>query len=691
MFTGREAEIRNVITFLLDEKKAVVSLHGGPGFGKTAIAIEVSYKLSENHNIPVVFSQLDTATSVDEMIRQLCLEVGVNHEDDPKSSLILWLRNIKRREILVMDDVDNLLEDKISFYEFIRLLRKNSNQQCQIVTTSRMSFEIPELPTCEVQVHEMDDEACVKLLRKQCSQQNDKFLRRLAEHCGNIILAMCIAAPRVRNFKDSDELVQNLERKPMETLESLESNQYVNRAIDISYEKCSQEEQETLVRLSVFSGSFSEDAARDVVEKKNLETTRILKKLVSLNLIKQTTDHRYSIHLLIKHFLKGKQKSDDEKGQVARAEAMRAEVLMVKHYLELGHQLTMESYSKDGYKDNREALKREASNIQNVLKICCQQEDPTRSDISDCLARSKIYTTSVRLFSILIGTIIPGFIFNEFLQRCANLANERNEHAIKMNFDCMLVEQARDKSTGRSDKDYYTMMKEIKKEFKTHPKDLKEDKSLCAHIFYQSGRCLLHKANSSTEITSIHLKFDAQKQLEKSLELRKKLTATTEGKVDMILSLLWLGIACNTQLKPKLEQAHKCFKEAIQLSADNLGDHELTLLCYQSYGDLLLADKKHDLAQEMYTTAKQMQENLDLCASERYVLLLNKLAMCLMDANRSNEAIEILESTRDTAEKLTESQKLTFCKRDVYTSLAVAYKLVEKYSDAAYYAKMALM
>ena len=58
MFTGRKVEIQNGIAFLIDKEMAVVSLHGGPGFGKTAIAIEVSHKLSENHNIPVVFSQL---------------------------------------------------------------------------------------------------------------------------------------------------------------------------------------------------------------------------------------------------------------------------------------------------------------------------------------------------------------------------------------------------------------------------------------------------------------------------------------------------------------------------------------------------------------------------------------------------------------------------------------------------------
>ena len=89
MFTGREAEMQKVIAFLMYQQKAVVSLHGGPGFGKTAIAIQVSHKLSDDHKIPVVFSQLATATNEDEMVRQLCLDVGVNHDDDAKSSFIL--------------------------------------------------------------------------------------------------------------------------------------------------------------------------------------------------------------------------------------------------------------------------------------------------------------------------------------------------------------------------------------------------------------------------------------------------------------------------------------------------------------------------------------------------------------------------------------------------------------------------
>ena len=696
IFTGRKVEIQNVIALLKDEEKAVVSLHGGPGFGKTAIAIQVSHQLSEDHNIPVVFSQLTTATTVDEMVLRLCRDVGVNHENDPKSSLILWLKN--KKVILIMDNIDNLLENKTSFNEFVRLLRKNSNQNCQILTTSRMSFEIRELLTDKVQVDEMDGEECIELLKKQGSEEDDQFLRKLAELCGNIPLAMCIAGPLVNDFEDPDELLQYLEKQPMKTLECAESDQYVNRAINMSYEKCSDEDQEAFVRLSVFEGSFSEDAARVVTEKDELDTSRILKKLVSRSLIKQPTKHRYSIHLLIKYFLKDKQKSEERR----LAAAMRAELLMVKYCLKLAHQLTMKSYSKDGYKDNREALKREVSNIQNVLKICSQQEDPEGSDISDCLAHSKIYTTSAKFFSLFVRTIIPGSIIDEFLQQCAKMAETRKQHAIKFIFDCVLAYQERSKTIGKTDEDFNAKMVEIKKEFETHYKDLKEDKSLCAHYYSQYGEYLLRQAQSQNGKEKLLLQTQARDQLQKSLELRETLTGTSVGKADKIFSLLHLGNVCKfisgterslnreneVVIDIPFKQAQKNYEEAVRLSQNDLGQHELTSWCYKNLGDLLLDNPK--LAEEKYTIAKSMRENLGLDASERHVLVLNNLGKCLRETDRANAAIEVLEKARDTAEKLAESDEPTVCKTKVYTSLAIAYDLVQKKSGAVRYAKKAM-
>ena len=699
-FTGREAEIQKVIALLTDDEMAVVSLHGGPGFGKTAIAIQISHKLSEDHKIPVVFSQLTNASTVDEMIRQLCLDVVVHYEDDPKPSLILWSKNIRKKMIWVMDNVDSLLEDKTGFYGFVQLLRKSSNQQCQILTTSRTFCEIPDLTTDKVEVDEMDEEACMKLLKNICSQNNDKFLLRLAELCGHVPLAMCIAGSLVDEFEDSGELLQSLEKQPMKTLKRPNSNQYVNRAINLSYEKCSDEEQETLIRLSVFEGSFSKDAARTAVEKDPLDTNDILQKLVSRSLIKEPTKHRYSIHLLIKHFLKDKQKGGDKKSE--RAQTMRAQMLMVKYYLKLAHQLTMKSYSKDGYKDNREALKRETSNIQNVLKICCQQEHPTSSGISECLAHSKIYTTSAKFFSLFVRTIIPGSIVDKFLQRCAKMAEENKQLAVKVNFDCLLADRERCKTIRKSDEDFVSKMEEIKKEFESHYEVLKDDQSLCAHYYYQYGRYLLRKSESQHGRKQLNLRIEAREQLEKSLELRETLADTPEGKADKVFTLLHLGSTCKgissaeyrlqnqEASKTSLEQAEKYYREALQLSRDNFGDHELTSSCHKNLGDLFLTMKKHDFAEKEFTTAKSIRENLGLDGSERHVLLLNNLGKCLSETNCANEAIENLEIARDMAEKLAESNEPTARKTKVYTSLAIAYNLVQKYPDAVCYAKKAM-
>ena len=128
------------------------------------------------------------------------------------------------------------------------------------------------------------------------------------------------------------------------------------------------------------------------------------------------------------------------------------------------------------------------------------------------------------------------------------------------------------------------------------------------------------------------------------------------------------------------------------MSQDELGDHELTSSCHKYLGDLFFTVKRHKLmlAEQEYTIAKKMREDLRLDASERHVLLLNNLGKCLSETNRAKKAIEVLESARDTAEKLAESDELTACKTKVYASLAIAYDLVQMKSEAVRYAKKAM-
>ena len=272
---------------------------------------------------------------------------------------------------------------------------------------------------------------------------------------------------------------------------------------------------------------------------------------------------------------------------------------------------------------------------------------------------------------------------------------------MKIDFDCLLADQERSKSIGKSDELFLSMMEEIKKAFETHYESIKEHKSLCAHFYFQNAEYLLRQAQTVSHEEKLDLQIEARKDLRKSLELRETLVETSVGKADKIFSSLCLGKVCKyisaserflkRENKNAWEQARKYFEEAVQLSQEHLGEHVLTSSCYKHLGDLLF--DKGEMAEEFYTTAREMQEQLGLKASERHVRLLNNLGKYLREtANpiKRIKAIKVLESARDTAEKLAENDEPTVWKTKIYTSLALTYDLVGKKSQAVCYAKRAL-
>ena len=670
MFTARKDEIQTIISSLQNEKTGVVSLHGGPGFGKSALAVEVSHRLCDDHNMVVIFSDMSTASTINEMILRLCLDVDIDLEDDPKLSLIRWLKNNDDGVIIVMDGIDELLAQRSDWYDFIRLLLKSSKKHCQIITTSRTEYEIPGISTANVPVREMDENSSLALLKallEKCSPDLDEeFLRRLAQLCGNIPLAMCIAASRVQDFKDHQKLLEHLENKPLETLQDSKSDQFVYKAINMSYEKLTDEQKRSLVRLAVFKGNFGEEAVQAVIEKDDLETNNILKELVTRSLLTKFSEGRYSIHHLIRHFLK----------QVNDKEIETANNLMVEYYLKLCHTSTINSYSKDGFKKEREILKREAHNIEHVLTTC-----RTDSGISGVLANSEIYKSSCRFFYNTVKTIVSETVLENFLQVCADMAQTRKEWKNKINFDCMLVDHEGHKSLWKSDA-YFQKMTETEKEFREHENDLTEDVELQAHLFYQLGRCFLnqsklHKVNHDTILIQLDYLHSSASYLSKSLKLRKDLTESPLAKTDVILSLIQLGnlrkkmahlpkyLQAGNEREKCNEQAEKYYKEAIELAETNLGEHELTSACYKSLGDLLFSSKQNERAMKNYQAARQMREQLNLVTSKEYAFLLNNTGSCLIYMKHYPEANRILEE----AKKLVEDGGPPHCKKKVDQSL----------------------
>ena len=390
-FAGREKEI-NTTKSSLDKGCGIVSLVGGPAFGKSSIAVEVSHRLSED-NIHVIFSYLSTTSTKADVVRHLCLDVGVQPGEDPESSLTVWLRNIKERVVLVLDNIDQLLmvnEVKQDFINLLRSLRKDSGQQLQIITTSRMVVRVSdlEIECCEVPV--MDTESSVELLKKCCPEKVLQYddLTKMADLCGHVPLALRLLAYRIKNT-DPDKLVEWLQVAPMDVLQT--PDQKVRNEIGKSFEILESEEKTHFVRLSVLEGNFNREAAQHITELAEIKTENVLASLVERSLL-QRSGGNYSIHSLIKSYLL-------ELEEFAQ-EQRRAQELMVEHFLRKCHHLTLLYWSKDGSNAARKALKEILHHVEKVLKICEEASSQTNSNsvIVDTLVKSEIYQSSSTSF-----------------------------------------------------------------------------------------------------------------------------------------------------------------------------------------------------------------------------------------------------------------------------------------------------
>ena len=119
-----------------------------------------------------------------------------------------------------------------------------------------------------------------------------------------------------------------------------------------------------------------------------------------------------------------------------------------------------------------------------------------------------------------------------------------------------------------------------------------------------------------------------------------------------------------------MEKAKSHYQNALTLTKDILGDHELTSTCHKVLGDLFLVWRKKHLALASYSAAKEMYKKLRLDSSESMAILLKNYGRCLFFLRRHEESVQQLNEARDIADKLAEQNKPTICRANVYSTLA---------------------
>ncbi|XP_046854811.1 uncharacterized protein LOC124447859 [Xenia sp. Carnegie-2017] len=329
----------------------------------------------------------------------------------------------------------------------------------------------------------------------------------------------------------------------------------------------------------------------------------------------------------------------------------------IQHYLEICHNATLKSYSKDGFIDGREILEREATHIEDVLSTCTTGNE----QVSQILMTSDLFQSSCRFFfNTAINGIISEEILINFVLTCSELAKEHGKIRQKIDFDCILVDHEGRKSSWLSD-GYFEKMEKVIDDY--NRSEFPDDEPLLkAHFKYQLGRYYLNKSKHEKEQPNKQREYfeKAVNNVEESCKLRKqnmeRENSSPLTKVDVILSLLMLGCLRKYRSKQRhqvesfnelIAMAKDCYEEALALVKEFLGKHPLKEDCHKVLGDLLLKMKENKAARKNYEIALNVFEELGLTPNKSKVYLLKNYATSLMKLQEYERGEEMIQKASE--------------------------------------------
>jgi tetratricopeptide (TPR) repeat protein len=291
-FTGREAEITELLAALEDASLTISGLQGMGGVGKTALALKLAEMIKERYPdgqfyldlLGVSPQPLTPAEALAHVIHSYHPGARLPESEPELRGIYLSVLH-NQRALLLMDNArgESQVESLIP------------PAGCRLIVTSRQSFMLPGIFAKNLDCLPPAD-ACKLLLT--IAPRISELAGEIARLCGYLPLALRLAASAIatfRNLKPAD-YVQRLvgARKQLELVEA---------SLSLSYEILSDEQQQRWRMLAVFPGSFDDAAAATVWEIEDEKAQDMLGELLAFSLVEwNEAARRFRLHDLARVF-----------------------------------------------------------------------------------------------------------------------------------------------------------------------------------------------------------------------------------------------------------------------------------------------------------------------------------------------------------------------------------------------------
>jgi tetratricopeptide (TPR) repeat protein len=319
-FTGREAELRELLQAIEHGGVHISGLQGQGGVGKTALALKLAAELAPRFPDAQIFldlkgapkgsaqniagdKPLTAAEALAYVLRSFYPEVKLPEGEDELRSMFCSVLHGKR-VLLVMDNA----RDAKQVEPLIP-----SDKGSVLLVTSRVAFTLPGLKQTRLDTLPPEDakKLLIKIAPRVVSSQNQNAADAMAKACGYLALALRLAGTAIAERADLDpagygrKLADESQRLML--LVEAGRDPSMEASIGLSYNLLNPEMQTHWRMLGVFPDSFDTRAAAAVWEADNDATQGTLSDLVRFSMLDwDEAVRRYRLHDLMRDFARRK-------------------------------------------------------------------------------------------------------------------------------------------------------------------------------------------------------------------------------------------------------------------------------------------------------------------------------------------------------------------------------------------------
>lgn len=333
VFVGREHDVNEVVSKVMSTR--IVNINGAPGFGKSTLAIHAGHEMVKN-GIKVRYVNMEESslsfvklkgndisdteqfeTAVAQFHDSSLLKEQSN--DLYKDSRFVrelkeWSMTVKSPTVLIFDNCDKILVSSFR-YNFVRVINSliEKSELLNIIVVSRVKlFLVDNFDHWTVK--ELNHSSSVSLLNEFAPNIHKYDAMRIAQLLQGCPLALKVIG-KLLNLRGNQfvyEVIHELESRPIDILDSVSDQRQQFRAImdlvfsDVNVlQKCGH-------MISLFPYSFSRDAGISILASSPEKCLDAYEKQSLLDEFFLGNQHRYTMHRLIREYLKEKVNSTDQ-------------------------------------------------------------------------------------------------------------------------------------------------------------------------------------------------------------------------------------------------------------------------------------------------------------------------------------------------------------------------------------------